>query len=196
MSGSVSTQNIRRSKHEQRSALAVGMVTLLALLLGTVLRSSVQNRSQVIERKGITARVPTQWVVQDGVAELAFVSWDPFAPDVRYAVFLLTDSGDRTLIDISSERSLALGKTLESFRVLEETPILRRGREGYKVIFAFVSSSQPGLPIVVQGMDYYFPADGNTLVISLQADEQAFDEALVQFEPFLDSVTYKPRDSP
>lgn len=182
---------MRQLKHDRRSLLAVTALTIFALLLGAILKTSVENRSQQIERKGVIASVPANWVVEDGAGDLIFVSWDPFVSDVCYTVFLIPNQSNRSLAEISLERILAIGKTLDSFKVLEETPIIRRGREGYKVTYAFIDTNQPGLPLVLQGVDYYFPADDNALVISLQAHERDYDEALVRFESFLDSVTYK-----
>jgi hypothetical protein len=191
MSLALTTKGLRHLKHDRRSVLAVTVLTFLALLLGAILKSSVENRSQRIERKGVTASVPANWVVEDGAGDLIFASWDPFVPDVRYTVYLTPNQGKHLLTDVSLERNLALGKALEGFKVLEETPIIRRGREGYKVTYAFIDTNQPGMPIVLQGVDYYFPADNSTLVVSLQAHDRDYDEALLRFEAFLDSVSYK-----
>lgn len=191
MSLALTTKGLRHLKHDRRSVLAVTVLTFLALLLGAILKSSVENRSQRIERKGVTASVPANWVVEDGAGDFIFASWDPFAPNIRYSVFLTPNQGNRPLTDVSLERNLALGKALEGFKILEETPVIRRGREGYKVTYAFIDTNQPGMPIVLQGVDYYFPADNNTLVISLQANDRDYDEALQRFEAFLDSVSYK-----
>src|SRR6185503_5829255 len=125
MSATVSSQRLGQLKQDRLSVLAVGTVTILALLLGAVLKSSVDNRSQHIEQKGVTASVPANWVVQEGAGDLIFVSWDPFVPDVRYAVFLVSNQGNHPLTEVSMEQNLALGKTLGAFRVLEETPIIR-----------------------------------------------------------------------
>lgn len=191
MAAKASSQRTKATYQDRRSTLTVVGATVLALLLGALLKSSVLNRSQIIQQKGISASVPASWVVEDGAGDFIFASWDPFTPDVRYTVFLIPTQAGRSLLDVAAEQNLGLGKALQSFRVLEETPIIRRGREGYKVIYAFVNTEQTGLPIVLLAVNYYFPADNDTLVISLQADEQAYDEALLRFESFLDSVSYK-----
>jgi hypothetical protein len=173
------------------SALAVGIVTLAALLLGAVLKSSVENRSQHIERKGVSAALPANWVVNEGAGNLILVSWDPFVPDVRYSVSLESNDGDHPLAEVAKQRNTILGKVLEAFRILDETPIIRRGREGYKVTYAYVDTKVSGLPLVLQGVDYYFPEAGKAMVITLQAQEGDYEEALLRFEAFLDSVSYK-----
>ncbi len=192
MSTTAASQNVRQSRHDRLSALAVGLVTLAALLLGAVLKSSVENRSQRIERKGITATLPANWVIKESAGNLIFVSWDPFVPDVRYSVSLESNDGNHPLAEVAAERNTILGKVLETFRVLDETPIIRRNREGYKVTYAFIDTRVQGIPLVLQGVDYYFPADGKAMVISLQAHERDYEEALLRFEAFLDSVSYKP----
>lgn len=187
-----STSSVVRSFDEDRRAsLAVGFVTLVALLLGLMLKSSVQNRSLQIDRKGISAAVPENWVMQDGAGDLIFVSWDPFEPGIRYSVYLISNDGNHPLEEVAAERNLALGKILDGFRILNETPVIRRGREGYKVTYAFIDTDTPGLPRVLQGVDYYFPENGQALIISLQAQEKDYADALVRFEPFLDSVKYQ-----
>jgi len=187
-----SSQSIRQLKHDRLSTLAVGVVTLVALVLGTLLKSSVENRSQHIERKGITASVPANWVTKESAGNLIFVSWDPFVPDVRYSVSLESNDGDHPLVEVAMLRNIVLGKVLEAFRILDETPVIRRGRDGYKVTYAFVDTKVQGLPLVLQGVDYYFPEGGKAMIISLQAQERDYDEAVFRFESFLDSVSYKP----
>lgn len=192
MATTTTPRSSRRSNPDRLSALIVGIVTLVALFLGGILKSSVENRSQLVERKGISASLPTSWVVEEGAGNLVFVSWDPFVPDVRYSISLETSGGAQSLAESAAQRSAILGKVLESFRVLDETPIIRRGREGYKVTYAFIDTNEPGLPVVLQGVDYYFPIEGGAIIISLQAHERQYDEALLRFESFLDSVSYKP----
>ena len=191
MSLTLTEKGSRQMKHDRRSLLAVTGLTILALLLGAILKSYTQNQSQHIERKGVTALVPANWVVEEGVGDFVFASWDPFVPDVRYTVFLTSTQGTGSLPEISLERNLALEKVLDGFKILEETPIIRRGREGYKVMYAFIDTDQPGLPLVLQGVDYYFPAEDKTIIISLQAHEQDYGQALIRFEAFLDSVSYR-----
>lgn len=185
------SRSARTSKREQLSALAVAAVTAVALILGALLKSSVENRSQHVVRKGISAAVPANWIVEDGVSDLIFTTWDPFVPDIRYTVFLESNRGSQPLQEVAAERNLGLGKALDLFRVLEETPIIRRGLEGYKVTYAFIDTNPSGPPLVLRGVDYYFPQGTNVVVIGLQAHEQDYDESLLRFEAFLDSVSYR-----
>lgn len=191
MSVTLSSTKSQQEKRDQLSMVAVGMVTILSLLLGAILKSSVENRSQHIERKGITASVPANWTIQEGAGDLLFVSWDPFTPGIRYAVSLVPLRGGQILEEIPAQRNLALSSALEAFRILEETPIIRNGRDGYKTTYAFVDVNQPGLPLVLRGTDYYFLAGENVMVVSLQAQAQDYEEAQLHFEVFLDSVSYK-----
>ena len=190
MSLKLTSKGLRQLKHDRRSMLAATALTFLALLLGAALKSSVENRSQSIERKNITASVPEGWVVEFGAGDLIFTSWDPFNPDIRYSVFLSSNQSNGILTEAASNRIIVLSKGLEGFKLLEETPIIRRAREGYKVTYAFIDTNQPGMPLVLRGVDYYFPAEGRTMIISLQAHEREYEEALLHFELFLDSVSY------
>jgi hypothetical protein len=192
MPTTTSIPTFRQLSHDQRSAIAVVLTTIVALILGVLVKTSVVGQLQQIKSKGVSARVPAGWLVEDGVGDLIFVSRDPFAPDVHYAVSLLSNDGNRPLADVAAERSTMIGKGLDGFRVLEETSVIRSGREGYKILYAFVSLDHPGLPLVVQGLDYYFITDGKVLVVSLKADVQVYEEAMPRFELFLDSVSYNP----
>ena len=183
---------VRRQKQDRLSVIAVGIVTLAALLLGVMLKSSVENRSQHFESKGISAAVPSSWIIEKGAGSLILVSWDPFVPDIRYSVSLESNDNNQPLMDVAARRSIILGNVLEAYRVLDETPIIRRGREGYKVTYAFIDTGAPDLPVVLQGVDYYFQADDKAMIITLQAQERDYEEALLRFESFLDSVSYTP----
>jgi hypothetical protein len=178
--------------HDLLSTLAVWAVTILALGLGVLVKSSVVGRPQPILNKGVSALAPAGWQVQNGVGDLIFVSRDPFAPDVHFAVSLISGSGDRQLAQVADERNALVGRGLSGYRVLEETPLIRNGREEYKILYAFVDLDHPGMPLVVRGADYYFASGGKVLVASVKADASLYDEAMARFELFLDTVAYKP----
>ena len=186
------SRNTRKSKQDQLSTVAVSLVTLVALILGAILKSSVENRSQHLNGKGVTASVPANWVVKDGAGNLVLVSWDPLSPNIRYSVSVESNDGAHPLSEVAARRDIVLSKVLEAFRTLEETPIIRNGREGYKVTYAYVDTKVAGLPLVYQGVDYYFQENDKVMVITLQTQEREYEEALLRFEAFLDSVSYKP----
>jgi len=181
-----------RVSHDQLTALAPWVVTILALGLGMLVKTAVVGRPQPFHYKGVAALVPAGWQVENGVGDLIFVSRDPFAPDVHFAVSIVSGSGDRLLEDIANERSALTSSGLSGYRLLEQSAVIRNGREGYKVLYAFVELDHPELPLVVRAEDYYFSTGGKVLVASVKADEAQYDEAVARFELFLDTLSYTP----
>jgi hypothetical protein len=168
------------------SVWAVVAVTVLALLAGWVVRGAVENRSRLVEEGGVTAAVPAGWMVQEGFDELRLVTWNAPVPEERYSVSVLPDAG--APIDAAAERNRQRAQLLGTYRLLEEMPVAIDGRESYRVSFAYVPTGRPGLPTVVEGVDYYFQQDGAVTVMSLEAPEDRFARVLPRFLRFLASV--------
>ncbi|MGH9053596.1 MAG: hypothetical protein ACRDWX_11375 [Acidimicrobiia bacterium] len=168
------------------SVWAVVAVTLLALLAGWVVRSAVENRSRLVEGSEVTAAVPAGWMVQEGFDELRLVTWNAPVPEERYSVSVLPEAG--APIDAAAERNRRRAQLLGTYRLLEEMPVVIDGRDGYRVGFAYVPTGRPGLPTVVQGVDYYYQEDGAVTVVSLEAPQDRFTRALPRFLRFLASV--------
>ncbi len=180
-------------KTSSLSVILVTLLTLVALGLGWLVKDGAENRSRAYEKDSVSAQVPEGWLVKDGIADLKFTATNLLAPDVRYTVRLMTNTGGLGLADIArlNDNQAALSQT--AFRVLDESEVQRRGWEGvaYKVTTAAVDPETPGLPQVVKGLDYYFNVDGGILIVSFRSAADAFDARLAQFERFLDSIQVK-----
>lgn len=171
---------------DRTSVWLVVAVTLLALLAGWGLRTSVENRARVVEQAGVSAAVPADWIVQEGFDELRLVAWNSQLPEERYSVAVLSDAG--ALSDAAAGRSAQRSQLLGTYRLLEEGPVVVGGREGYRVVFAYVPTGRPGLPVVVQGVDHYFEEAGAVTVVSMESPEDRFDRSLPRFLRFLATV--------
>ncbi|MFQ5616305.1 MAG: hypothetical protein ACE5GO_07580 [Anaerolineales bacterium] len=191
----------------RQSSTIVILVTAVALLLGWVVKSSTQNRSRDFSHQGVSAKVPAGWLVQKGDDQqeatgpnqitrsisgddpnLVFMTWDSLHPERRFGVSLYPSSADTTLASTASVRNLQRGQSLSTYRVIEETAVTVKGRDGYKVTFAYVDPGNMGdVPTVVQGADYYFDGD-QTLVITLEVDDAGISDAMSRFLKFLQSV--------
>jgi hypothetical protein len=72
--------------------------------------------------------------------------------------------------------------------VLEQTPVTLSGRDGYRVTFAFVDAGQVNqVPVVYQGVDYYFVEGDRTIVVTLETT-RSLDEELAAFQDFVSEV--------
>ena len=178
----------KKLTREQLSSWGVVAITLLALLAGWGVKASIETRTRLIERDNVSAAIPDGWSVQDGIGDLIFTATDPLSPGLRYSVSLVPASA-RTLAGIASDRNRSRDQLLNSYAVLEETPIVREGQEGYKVAFVHVASGAEGEPRIVKGVEYLSVQQQYVLVISLETSADDYDDALPRLERFLDSVS-------
>ncbi|MEX1093465.1 MAG: hypothetical protein WEF28_09950 [Acidimicrobiia bacterium] len=171
---------------ETISVWLVVAVTLLALLAGWGVRTSVENRTRAVEQAGVSAAVPADWIVQEGFGELRLVTWNSELPEERYSVSVLAGVG--ALSDAAAKRSTERAQLLGTYRLLDEGPVVIGDRDGYRVSFAYVPTGRPGIPVVVQGVDYYFEEAGGVTVVSMESPEERFDQTLPRFLRFLATV--------
>ncbi|MCP5097239.1 MAG: hypothetical protein GY943_16960 [Chloroflexi bacterium] len=177
----------QRATHERNSFLLVLLFALISLAVGWGVKTAVQDQTRPFSSHGISAEIPAGWLVQEGAGDLIFVARNPQAMDQRYRVQLLTGDSDLTAsaqmqIDTRRQRD-------DSFRILEETPIVVDGQDGYKVSYAYVDAAETGMPSVIEGVDYYFPSTDATLVISYESDHEDFANTFSQFQQFRASVS-------
>jgi hypothetical protein len=174
------------------------VITVLALLLGWGLKMYVEGQTRPISVQGFTAHVPAGWIVRENTSTAnPAASDDPFqmehpdsstSPNRHYSVSQYP-GGDTTFAATASIRTLNRGSSLKLYRILEETPILVNGRDGYKVTFAYVDPGDATeVPTVIQGVDYYFTQGDQTLVITLEVDNDSPTDHLADFLQFVETV--------
>lgn len=185
----MSAQTQTRMKTSSLSVVVVVVLTIAALIFGWLVKTSTENRSRLYEKDGVSAQIPEGWLVKDGIADLKFTATNMLAPDMRYTVRLM-EAGGLSLADVARLNSNQAVLAQTAFRVLDEMEVQRSGRAGtaYKVTTASVNAENPGLPQVVQGLDYYFDVDGRVLIVSFRSAADEFIARLAQFERFLDSI--------
>ena len=186
-------------------------VTVIALLLGWGLKTYVEGQTRAITARGVTAEVPAGWIVRENnpgstttptddpfqIANpdttqnpnLIFTTWNPLHPEREYSVSRYPGGDTTTFPATAAVRTLNRGTSLRLYRILEETPILVSGRDGYKVTFAYVNPGAANtLPLVIQGVDYYFAQGDQTLVITLEVSNGSPSDHLVHFLRFAQTV--------
>lgn len=174
-----------KQRQERLSAISVIVVAIVALLIGSLIRNAAQNQTRPFSNSGISAQIPVGWLTQDGTGDLILVARNAQALDQQYRINRL-DGGELLLI-AAQENEVRAGIE-ETFRVTEETPIIVRGREGYRVSYAFVDDDPTDIPTVIEGVSYYFAEADKTLVISYEADTNDFADGVPQFQQFRASV--------
>jgi hypothetical protein len=179
------------------SVLSVVLLTAVALLLGAVLKSTVENTGKAIQRKdGVSAVIPTGWLVQDVAGDISFTAWEPMSPDNRFTVLLIPTDANSTLAGKVAVQNKLLEQSLTAFRILDQSAIERNGKQGVKVHLAYVEAPAEGLPVVMEGVDYYYLVGSKVQVVSWRTDSTKFAERLPEFERFLDSVSYQAGGQP
>ena len=176
----------QREKHEQLSMILVLGFALLSLLIGWQVKTAVQYQTRPFSNQAVQADIPSGWLAQNGAGNLALLTRNPQALEQRYRVTILSGGSELALLaaDQNGER-----RQLESsYRILDETPIVVNGRTGYKVSYAFVNAKGQGMPLIIEGVDYYFVDGTKVLIISFEADQTEFEAGFDQFQRFLTSV--------
>ncbi|GAB4580397.1 MAG: hypothetical protein Fur0022_31380 [Anaerolineales bacterium] len=199
--GTASFEQSRR----QASTLTT-VITILALLLGWGLKTYVEGQTRTVSVRGVTAQVPAGWIVREnnpasGVTpsddpfqmenpdsgqspNLVFTAWNPLHPERHYSVSLYPGGETTSFPATAAIRTLNRGTTLKLYRVLEETPILVNGRDGYKVSFAYVNPGDANaIPTVIEGIDYYFAEGEQTFVVTLEINTSIQGDSPTDYLP-------------
>lgn len=180
----MSTLTVKQQAERQSIWLVAGVI-VIALILGAFIKQGAAGQTRPFSASGIRASIPEGWLVQEGMGDLIIVARNTQSLDQVYRVNLL--NGSDPVSTAAAQNSIRTGLD-DTFRVLEETPIIVRGRDGYKVSYAFVEDEGNALPTVIEGVDYYFIEGDDILVISYESDSNQFAEGLPLFQEFRASV--------
>jgi hypothetical protein len=103
-------------------------------------------------------------------------------------------SSDTTPAGVASLYSVKRAQNLSTVRVLDQQDISLNGQDGYKVTYAFVDAdsdvTRADVPVVVRGVDYFFVAGDNAVVVTYQASEENYTADFGRFRRFLESLDY------
>jgi hypothetical protein len=186
----------QRSLGDRYSDWAVIVVTLVAILLGWLLMSSVQSRSVPFETGGVSGQMPAGWITdlaEKGVV-LHTIELGGSGFGTTYQLEVMPVSSDTTPAGVASLYSVKRAQNLSTVRVLDQQDISLNGQDGYKVTYAFVDAdsdvTRADVPVVVRGVDYFFVAGDNAVVVTYQASEENYTADFGRFRRFLESLDY------
>ncbi len=178
-----------RLVRERRSAVLMGLLLLISLLIGWQVKTAVQNATRPIERNGFTAAIPNGWLLQEGTGDLIFVARNPQELNQLYRLSQMPAEDDMEAI--ASQRNAARMGLDKTYRVLEASPIVFNGQDVYKVSFARADLDSPGMPRVIEGIAYYIPFADQIAIVSLESKTETFAEAVPYFQKFVQTVSYQ-----
>jgi hypothetical protein len=176
--------------------ITVVVVTVIALLVGWMFKSSVENRSVPFTSGAVSAALPTGWLESEGkdgdLVRVTDMSSSGFA--TTYKVKYAEVSKDVTYDQFASAETRGLGQNLIAFRVLNQQQVTVNGKEAFEISYVFVESNpnaaRQELPVVVRGLEYIFIKDGKAVTVTYWASQSEYDAGLNLFKRFLTSVKY------
>lgn len=168
-------------------------ITLVALGGGYMLWQSVHAPSEVVEQAGISAAIPSGWLVQKGIAgeERIMTAANPLQPHLAYQILRYPLGEGMAVADVVGNRNLERALKLSSYRVLDQIDVVIGGRNASKVHFAYVDASAiASVPVVLEGVDYYFYQPGEVIVVSMEDASEKYTESLPRFQDFVSTVSF------
>lgn len=189
------------------SALLALALVVLALIGGGLLKGGIEGQVRVAEYLGVYAEFPARWLVEEGKAMQVVVGEnatpintgmvlrgsDPFDRTLRYTITILPGGPEAQYSDLALTRNWQHTQSLNTFRLLSQFPVQYQNQDAYEVHFAYVvPGGATEIPVVVEGLDYYFRAGDRTLVITLEERSEQFAAAQPRFFQFMQSVKLTP----
>ena len=179
---------------DRYAELLVVVAVMVALLLAWGVKAGAEARAVHIETKGFGASYGHNWIREVSKAPEILRIVDPgsggrFATTIT--VSALSDAG--TAEDVIQAVNQARIPKKELYQSLGTETVQLRQRDLLRNEFAYVYVSpdllNPTVPVVVHGVDYVLPQGDVTYVITCMADEDVFDEAMIELDRFLGSIS-------
>ncbi len=176
--------------------LSVIVLTLVALALGWLLKSSVENRSLAFKNGGITAQTPAGWIVEKPGGNVILHATDRTAAGFGTTYIIQQEAfpADTQPSQVASLLTLDRGNNLTGYRVLKQQEVLVQGQKATQIEYVYVESAanltHAVMPAVVHGLDYIFVKAGQAVIVTYRADQSLFDTDLGRFNRFLVSVKF------
>lgn len=174
------------TRAEWLSFLAVVGVTIVAVVAGFAFLTATDQQGRRVEQGGVSADVPSGWIVTEPVGDLLFSAYDPLEPDRRYTVAAVPAAGG-TPEDVARSRVSDRRPLLTGFAILEDGPAAIGDVPTHRLRFTFA----PGLGgpgALIEAREDYVADGDRVLVVGLEAPRDGFADAQVAFEAFARQV--------
>jgi hypothetical protein len=171
-------------------------VTLLALLLGWALKSSVEARSRPFEAAGISAQVPADWYRTTATRGEVLRATNQASPGfgTTYVIETVPVGAGTPPAQVVSLLTLQRAQDLTAYRVLDQQQVTINGREAHMLTFVYVEANpdvmRSELPQVVRGVEFVFLNGERAVVVAYHAGVDVYEAEYGRFRQFLNSVTF------
>jgi hypothetical protein len=189
--------NKQGSLGDRFAEITVVLVTVVALTVGWLYKSSIENASVPFEADGITADAPKGWLqvatTNDEVLRTVDINSSGFG--ATYIVRQIAISSEATTSEIASRVVLEHAQSQIAFKMLNQQEVKdSTGRNAYMIEYVYVESNpdvtHASIPSVVRGMDFVYLNGDRAIVVSFQADDKNFERDLGRFYYFLESLKF------
>lgn len=176
--------------------LAVVVLVLVALVIGWVLKTGVENRSESFSSGNISAQIPSGWLTSTpgGNEVLHVTDRTTSGFGTTYLIQQEVVSAESTPAQVVGLLTLERGNSLTAYRVLKQQDVLVQGKPAVELEYVYVESdanlSHSTFPVVVHGLDYVFVNGNQAVIVTYRADQAAFERDRAHFNNFLLSVKY------
>ena len=179
--------------------LGVAIVVLVALLLGLGMRFQVERRVKQFQDPNSPFRMsyPAAWGFADSLQDVLLKVEDPNT-DSAFKTALTVESRE---LDLASpptlqdliDRRVEQRSGLTGYHFLANADATVDGAKSARIEYAYVvqPNDEPrraSLPVVVQAREYIIVGTDRTYYVTLNAPENAFDEASALFERTINTV--------
>ncbi len=182
------------------SSYLIILVALGGLFAGAIYRSNVINGTFLFDNPqiGISARYPSRWLLEEAEKDVVFRARDmtelPFKTALQIRL-IPTGDGARAA-DVLNLLDMDRAARLPAYRSLDRAPItLAAGLRGTLMFYAYASVGiDPFLqdqPITIRAEDIVLLRPGQAVVITYEAEINAFERNRHYFDNFLASLSLK-----
>ncbi len=189
--------NKQGSFGDRFAEITVVLVTLIALTLGGMYKSSVENASSPFEALGVSLAAPKGWIQTSVRGNDIFRATDFNSQgfSTTYNVQKIAVASDATALDIADAVLLDRAQALDAFKVLDQSEVNDGvGRDAYLIHYVYVESNpdatHASIPSIVRGADFIYLKGGYAYVVSFQADDKNYNLDLDRFYRFLESIQF------
>ncbi|MFN8457945.1 MAG: hypothetical protein U0401_25390 [Anaerolineae bacterium] len=194
---------IKTAKREEPEWVVV-VVVAIALLLGWLLKTSIESRTDAFNGAGVSLSYPAAWLREPNPAEEGLVFQ---ASDLRSGSLFRTNvalrmaappanlaASEDKLTSAVTTWTFGRSQVLDNYRILATETAQVGGQPAGRVVYTFVNEpiANPyrwALPVVVEAVDYVFLHQGQVYVLTLAADGNRFEPEQGRFEAIIRSVT-------
>jgi S1-C subfamily serine protease len=186
MTAASPTLRAGRGRLETWSLVGVVALTVVAVLAGLVLRTTVVEGTRRVDLAGSSVDVPVGWVVATPVGDALLSAHDPSDPNLRYVVERYDPAG--LAVDDAARHRLT-GRTafLAGFAILEDGAGSIGTVTTHRLRYTFTDgTTQP--PVVVEALEDHFAVGDRVVEVRLEAPQATFDAAVDRYDRFRGDV--------